>query len=164
MEILDNGIDVFGVSENIVLKSEYFKEFDAEFCDAIENEVIENLLSVSIMQRAGDIDIIKTPIMMSNEGIYLSGYKLKVELIIHIKLKYISKISPNKIGLYNKKRIKIVYIVVPLHYGRENVVDLLRRKRIIVNPYIEDIYCEIKDRNNIYTNLSSIVTADFIKD
>lgn len=164
MNILDNGIESYGVSNNIPIKSIYFKEFDFQVIKELEdnNILIEKILSVNCNIDIGEVNIIKTPIMISNEGVFLSGYKLKVELIINMKIKYMIESVPKTIGFYREKLVKTIYIVLPLEHNKVSMIDLLRKKKIAVKQYVEDIYCERRKENVIYINISAIITADFI--
>lgn len=159
MKFSDNGIEIFGVSDCIPMLSNYFKEFDFQvnqkLCD--NDFEIEKILSVNVNIQIGILNIIKTPIMISNEGIFFSGYKLKVELIIDMKFKYMIQKS---LGLSKNKFIKTIYIVIPLEHNKINAIDLLRKGRIIINSYIEDIYCELRYKNVAYVNLSAMIIAN----
>ncbi|AOR24030.1 hypothetical protein [Clostridium taeniosporum] len=158
MNSLDNGIEVFGVADCIDIRSNYFKEFDFQVNKELQGIIVEKILSINVNINIGDFDIIKTPIMLSNEGVFFSGYKLKVELIIDMKIKYMYE---NTLGLSKDKIIKTIYIVLPLEYNNTNMIDLLRKRKIIINSYVEDIYCELREKNILYTNLSAIIIADF---
>ncbi|MGL4774408.1 MAG: hypothetical protein ACRC2K_12650 [Clostridium sp.] len=164
MRVLENGIEVFGVSEDIELKSKYFKEFDFQFNNPLErvNKEISSILGVNIVIKKGDVSIVKTPIMASNEGVYLSGYKLKVELIIDMKVKYILNTPLPKLTFNNNKILKTIYVVLPLEHNGENMIDLLRKRRIIISTFVEDVFCELNEDNILYSNVSAIVCADFI--
>lgn len=164
MNILDNGIEVYGVSENIPMISSYFKEFDFQLNKKIDNNnlIMDKILSVNVNMNVGQVEIIKTPIMMSNEGVFFSGYKLKVDLVIDLKAKYILESEPKTLGFAKEKLMKTIYIVLPLEYKNNNMVDLLRKKKITINPYTEDIYCEVRGANRIYFNISAVVIAHFI--
>lgn len=166
MNILSNGIEAYGVTENIILTSNYFKEFDFQVTQNIESEeaIIEKILSVNVDINIGDLDIIKTPIMLSNDGVYFSGCKLKVELIIDIKIKYILATESKQLKLVTDKLMKTIYIVLPTENGQGNMIDLLRRKKIRLIPCIEDIYCEERKGVEIYTNVSAIIFTDFIEE
>ncbi|MGG7178589.1 hypothetical protein ACQPU1_13390 [Clostridium paraputrificum] len=161
MRLLQNGTEVYGVSENIIIKSKCFKEFDFQVNTLIKGEKLENILSINVVVLVGEIGIIKTPIKISSEGMYLSGYKLKVELIIDMKMKFMTNSCRNNIGVKSNKIVKVIYIVVPLEHSGESMVDILRKKRVDINTYIEDIYCEVRNYNVIYTNIAAIVTANF---
>ncbi|MGL5086492.1 MAG: hypothetical protein ACRC68_12365 [Clostridium sp.] len=162
MNKLDNGVDVYGVSKNIPMLSNYFKEFDFQVTkeiDEIESD-IDKILSVNVNINASDSNIIKTPIMVSNEGSFFSGYKLKVELIIDIKARYILDEEPKTIGFMSDKIFKTIYIVLPLEHKGNNMIDLLRKKKITINTYVEDIDSQVRKLNFISTNISAIVVAD----
>ena len=155
-----NGIEVLGVSQDIVIKTDYFKEFDFKVNIKISEEKIERILATNVSITVSSIDIIKTPVKISNEGVYFSGHKLKIELMIDIKTKYIINTFENDIGLNSNRIVKLIYIVIPIEKNGEKLIDILRKKRIDVNTYIEDIYCEFRNFNIIYTNISAIVEAD----
>lgn len=158
MEILDSGIEVYGVSEHIPRDPYYFKEFEFQINKKTDNIMMEKILSINVNIDVESVDIIKTPTMISDKGEFFSGYKLKVELIISAKIKYM---VGNTLGLIKENSIKTIYIVLPLEHEKINMVDLLRKKRIIVNSYIEDIYVELREEDIIYINLSAIVIANF---
>ncbi|MBW6409265.1 hypothetical protein [Clostridium weizhouense] len=158
MNSSNNFIEILGVDDCKNIKSNYFKEFDFQSNIKLEDNSIEKILSINVNINIESTDIIKTPIMLSNEGVFFSGYKLKVELIMNMKIKYMFQ---NTLGLNDNKLVKTVYIVLPLEHNNTNMIDLLRKKKIIINSYIEDIYCELREENLIYTNISAIVTANF---
>lgn len=144
----------------------FFKEFDFQTLSKINNsnDFIQKILSISSNINIKDTNIVKTPIMLSSDGVYFSGFKLKVDLVFDIKVKYLNFSADENLSFLNESILKTIYIVLPLEYKNENTIDLFRRRKISITPYLEDIYCLPMTKDSLYTNISAITIAEFLED
>lgn len=153
--------NIMYVNEEEILKEklediECFKTVDLSY--PLKNYNIEKILCVKADVFIGETELLKTSNIMSNDGIYLSGYKLRVELIINHFIKYLDGVS---IRVIRNRNVKIVNIVVPKEKNNINIEELFRKKRIKINTHIEDIYCD-KFEDDIEVNISLLVNCTFI--
>ncbi|HEX9061477.1 MAG TPA: hypothetical protein VF941_14950 [Clostridia bacterium] len=121
---------------------------------------IEDLLSI-----AADIDVISVRLIdtakgISNEGQNLSGHKLIIELKLRQKVKYIAADPAQSVhAAHFENVINSVYVVVPaaLDVGnpavKTSIRTLFKQGRLVVTPYIEDIYGELRDKRTIFKNI-----------
>lgn len=138
----------------------FFKEIS--ICHNINTKVREEIESILYMKAdifIGEISLIKTDKMISNEGVILSGYKLRVELIINEFFKYSSKFSNSSVGIIRNNIIKTVYITVPEKYKNVKIEELYRKKKISIKGYLEDMYCD-KYKGQVDANLTILVNCN----
>lgn len=146
-----SGIDFKGIK--------YFKE--VSICHNISKKIKAEIDSILYMKAdifIGEIRLVKNEKMISNEGIILTGYKLRVELIINEFFKYSTKFNNLPIGIVRNNLIKTVQIAVPESYSNIKIEDLYRKKRIVVRAYLEDMYCD-KHNGAVDSNLTILVNC-----
>lgn len=141
-----------GVSDNLPINIKYFKEdlFDVIFFKKPNSKDIYDIVSVSVDSNVNSMKLLNTPIRTSNEGSKLSGKKLFVELDLSYSIKYTTNSVEKYLYILNSSTTKIVYIVVPSEIDDISIEDLVRRKKIVVQPYIEDLYADIRTPDSIY--------------
>lgn len=153
------------LNKELPRKVKYFSEFlvSGNLFIPQDNPDIDNVISLNVYPRIISSKLVETEIGISNDGQSLSGYKLMVEVEIKEKLKYASKNSDQSIhGISFERIIKSVFIVVPGTVNGYRVCDLVRKKQIIVRPYIEDVYVTIKDNRSIFQNIIILVDVKFL--
>lgn len=147
-----DGVDYIGVDERLPTDIKYFKEelISTVFKKNSENTDIHSIVSVSVDCSIKSLKIINTPMRVSNDGQRLSGKKLLVEISLNYRIKYISNSKKQYIYILKPVINKVFYIVVPKEIENQKIEDLLRRRKIGVNSYVEDLYVHKIDKNNIY--------------
>lgn len=161
---MDNFINYIGVSNNLPVNISYFKEeLFTLICEKKPNaKNIETIISSSIDCTISSISLLDTPIRTSNEGNKLSGKKLIVELDISYGIKYTSDLKEKFLYLLNTCTKKIIYVVVPTEINGVPIEDLLRKKKIGVKPFIEDLYTDSRNPNEVYIR-TLLLTTVYIK-
>ncbi|SHJ45647.1 hypothetical protein SAMN02745163_02022 [Clostridium cavendishii DSM 21758] len=157
-----NSIEIIGIADEFPKSPKYFSEFSIPYDILIpcEKPNISSILSVIIKSEISSLNVIDTPIRISNDGTKLSGNKLMVELKIIEQIKYVSEELTNCVYILPNNIIKTLQIVVPSTIHGEKLIDLFRKNKIIVKTYFEDAYFEIIDDRNIYSNLSIMVNVE----
>lgn len=173
------GIGIYEHIENITL-GQYFTEIAIPEIVKIPDVKpdIEELLSVMVDAKVISLRIIDTPTGTSAEGQKLDGKKLSVELELQQKVKYIADEPTQSVhAAHFTKLVSSIFIVVPkeIKFTVTNptpppatidvtvdVETLLRQGRIIVTPYIEDIYGEQLDNRTVFKNITVLLVAKFI--
>lgn len=129
----------------------------------------EQLLSVAVDAEVISVRLIETAIGISNEGQNLSGYKLIIELKLRQKIKYIADEPTQSVhAAHFEKVISSIFVVVPptIDVGIPpetiSIETLFRQGRLIVTPYIEDIYAELRDKRTIFKNIVVLIDVQAI--
>jgi len=127
---------------------------------------IEQLISIAVDAQVTDVRLIDTAVGISNEGQNLSGFKLIVELKLRQKIKYIANEPTQSVHAEHfEKVISSIFVVVPatIDVGipavATSIETLFKQGRLVVTPYIEDIYCELRDKRTIYKNIIAFVNV-----
>lgn len=126
--------------QNILPKeSKYFKE---ELVSEIltippQKPDIERILDILVWPEIANIKLIETPVGMSNEGQYLSGYKLVVEVNLKEKVTYVACEPTQSVHAAHYETLKSMFVILPPEIDGKNICDLVRADRIQVTPYIE---------------------------
>lgn len=138
----------------------YFKDIDITHELNIEQGYQKILLS-RVNIKVGEISIIKTPIMVSNQGMNFTGYKLMIELICNEVIKYMPKKSNEELAIVRQNIVKNVFVTVPGEYNNRTLQDIVRLKKVIVNPYVEDVYVYEINERKAKINISVFVNCEF---
>lgn len=157
-------IEGTGVSPNIPEHVEYFKEICLveDLVIPFKKPDIESVISVMVDAKVIDYKIIDTPVALSYEGQNLSGNKLIVEIGLHQNIKYVSDSENQSIHAFiNADTMKNVFIVVPTEINGETILDIIRKKRFSITPYIEDVYSIKKDCRSVTNYITIIVNVEF---
>lgn len=124
---------------------------------------MEQLLSVTVEAVVESMKLIETPIALSNEGQNLSGCKLIVELRLREKVKYVADEPTQPVHAAHYDNIlKSIFIIVPCEVNGIPMREYLRRKRVVITPYIEDIYAEMIDKRTVFKNITIFVDANIL--
>lgn len=124
---------------------------------------MEQLLSVMVDPVIESVKLIDTPVALSNEGQYLSGCKLVIELRLREKIKYVADEPTQTVhAAHYENVLKSIFIIVPCEVEGVPIRRLLERNRLIVTPYIEDIYAEMTDKRTIFKNITIFIDAKFL--
>ncbi|GFP74494.1 DUF3794 domain-containing protein [Clostridium fungisolvens] len=124
---------------------------------------MEQLLSVAVEAVVESTKLIETPIALSNEGQNLSGCKLIVEIKLREKVKYVADEPTQTVhAAHYENVLRSVFIIVPCEVNGQPVRNLLSRKKVVVTPYIEDIYAEMVDARTIFKNITIFVNVKFL--
>ncbi|MGL4731129.1 MAG: hypothetical protein ACRCW0_06065 [Clostridium sp.] len=156
-----NGVEVVGISDRLPINPKYFKSIllNNEIFLSEDKPPINTLVTISLDATVGDIKIINTPIRTSNEGEKLLGKKLLVEINLKYKIQYTSYGREHYIYVLDHQTTKTTFIVLPETINEERIEDLLRKEKIEVRAYVEDIYVEVKNSSTLYTSLSLMVNG-----
>ncbi|MGL4910910.1 MAG: hypothetical protein ACRC3Y_00630, partial [Romboutsia sp.] len=104
--------------------------------------------------------LLNTQVRTSNEGKKLSGKKLLVELNISYNIKYTSNSLEKYLYVLKSNITKIMYIVVPKEIDEVNIEDFIRRKKIQVQSFVEDLYAERRTENSVYIRTLLLLNAN----
>lgn len=159
---MNDYINYVGVNEDLPINIKYFKEelIDNIFFKKEDAKPIEKIVSSSIDLKVKSIKLLNTPIRTSNEGKKLSGKKLLVELNISYNIKYTSNSLEKYLYVLKNNITKIMYIVVPKEIEEVSIEDFVRRKKIQVQSFVEDLYVEKRNENSVYIRTLLLLNAN----
>ena len=157
-------IDYIGISTNLPTDIKFFKEelFSTSRFIKDNQPKIKKIISISIDSKIISTKIINTSKKVSNDGQKLSGKKLLVELNINYKIKYLSTNKEKCLYILKHNITKIIYIVIPSEVDNKTIEEIIRKKRMGIKTYIEDLYADIRDNEEIYIRNLILVNV-FIK-
>lgn len=141
------------VQQNILPKeSKYFKE---ELVSEIliippQKPEMERILDIMVWPEVVNIKLVDTPVGMSNEGQYLSGHKLVIEINLKEKVTYVACEPTQSVHAAHFETMKSVFVILPSKIDEKNICDLIRADRIQVTPYIEAIKFRMLDTRTIH--------------
>jgi hypothetical protein len=173
-----NFVEGIGVAkfEDLPISPSYFTQISIPevVCLPEQKPDIEQLISVM-----ADIEIVSTRIIVtpggdvqggiiSNEGQKLTGRKLSVEILIKQKIKYVADEPTQSVhAAHFDKKMASIFIVIPKEFdwgtAKYTAEELLEKGKLIVTPYIEDIYGEQRDKRCIFKNITLLLTVKPIK-
>lgn len=133
-------------------ESKYFKE---ELVSEIlkipcQKPDMEKILDVMVWPEIVDIKLVETEVGKSNEGQYLSGEKLVVEVNLKEKVTYIANEPTQSVHAAHFERLKSLFIILPTEIDGKDTCDLVRGDRIQVTPYIEATKFRMLDCRTIH--------------
>ncbi|MCY6958955.1 hypothetical protein [Clostridium brassicae] len=165
-KIMRNLVEYIGIADTLPTSPKYFKELTVQenLVIPMQKPDIEQLLGVMVEAEVISTRVVETEKGISDEGQKLSGCKLIIELKLHEKVKYVADEPTQSVHVAEyESQYKSVFIVVPCEIDGTDVCELVRRNKMSVNVYIEDIYAEMIDCRNIFKNVTIFVDAVFRK-
>lgn len=156
-----NFIDYVGISSYLPVDIKYFKEelFDTLIFKKKDGKDINRIISVSVICKSNSIKLVNTKASTSNEGQTLTGKKILIELSVDYRVKYTSNSMEKYIYILKNSSTKIMHIVVPSHLNDTQIEELIRRKKILIEPIVEDIYACNRDNDSIYIRTLLLLNA-----
>lgn len=162
---IKNLVEGIGVATSFPNNPKYFTQVSIQetLCLPQPKPDMEQLLSIAVEPIVESVKLIDTPIALSNEGQNLSGCKLIIELKLREKVKYVADEPTQTVhAAHYEDILKSIFIVVPCDIEDVSVRKLLEKNRVIVTPYIEDIYGEMVDKRTIFKNITVFVDVKFL--
>lgn len=172
-----NLVEGIGVADTLPTSPQYFTETNIYevVCIPEQKPDIEQLISVMAEIEVVSTKIIHTPGgtsdrqegITSPEGQHLTGCKLSVELLIRQKIKYVADEPTQSVhAAHFETTMASVFVVVPCQVVTAPGVtvpisDLLRQGRVIVTPYIEDIFGQQRGKRCIFKNITLLLDVTF---
>jgi hypothetical protein len=167
---LRNFVEGIGIADTLPTNPAYFTETSIYevVCLPEQKPDIEQLISVMADIEVVSTKIIHTPVdITSPEGQHLSGCKLSFELLIRQKIKYVADEPTQSVhAAHFETTMASVFVVVPCQVVTAPGVtvpisDLLRQGRVVVTPYIEDIYGDQRGKRCIFKNITLLLDVTF---
>lgn len=154
-------IDYVGISSDLPINIKYFKEelFDTTIHTKMDKNEISKIISVSVNCNTSSIKLVNTKASTSNEGQTLTGKKLLIELNLNYRIKYTTNTLEKYIYVLKSSLTKIMYIVIPSKINDTLIEELLRKKKISIEPYVEDIYAYCRDDHTAYVRTLILLNA-----
>jgi hypothetical protein len=156
MNSLNKAADKLGVTKEFPNNPLFFKQESISETLTIPEEKpdIEELISVIIYPEIVSLRIIDTCVGLSWEGQNLTGKKLIIEFELVEKVKYVADEPEQSVHFahYNKK-YHSVFVVVPNKINCIPIETLIENKKVIVKPYIENIYGKKLDKRRLFRNV-----------
>ena len=128
---------------------------------------IEELISVAVDTHIISVRLVKTAVGKSVEGQVLTGYKLVVEIKLRQKVKYIADEPTQSVhAAHFEKVLSSIFIVVPasvtIDGETHSIETLFKQNRLVVTPYVEDIYAVARDKRCIFKNITMLLNVKVI--
>lgn len=111
---------------------------------------MERILDIMVWPEIVNIKLIDTQVGKSNEGQYLSGAKLVIEVNLKEKVTYVACEPTQSVHAAHYETMKSIFVVVPTIVGGRDICDLVRADRVQVVPYIEATKFRMLDTRNIH--------------
>lgn len=153
-----------GTSHQLPENPTYFSQFSISEILTLPDQKpdMEQLVSVTVKPEIIAFHLIDTPCMKSYEGQLLSGKKLIVELNLKEIITYVAdKPSQSTHAAHFDKTLKSVFVVVPKEVSGTPIETLLKQKKLVVTPYIEDIFAMQRDERTVFKNITVLVDVTF---
>lgn len=160
-----NLMEGIGISHSFPINPKYFTQLSIPETLSIPDlkPDMEQLLSVTVDVVIESVKLIETPIALSNEGQNLSGCKLIIELRLRELIKYVADEPRQKVHSTHYDNVsKSVFVIVPCEVEGYSVKDLLKKNRVTITPYIEDIFAEMLSKRKIFKNTTILVDVKFL--
>ncbi len=141
-------------TQNTILPKEakYFKE--EIICEVLsippQKPDMERLLDVMVDAEVVNVNLIETAKGRSQEGQYLSGYKLVVEVNIKEKVMYVALEPSQSAHAAHYETLKSMFVILPEEIDGKKICDLVRANRLTVTPYVEDVCARMLDKRTIH--------------
>ncbi|MGL5149378.1 MAG: hypothetical protein ACRC7N_02245 [Clostridium sp.] len=159
---MNNGIEYVGIRKNLPQDAKLFGEIN--FYDTIDIDgcvgSIRTIVSATIDCKIVSTKVIDTIKGRANDGTVLLGNKLIVDGEYILKLDYVTTATGKTVFSNCFKYSKFGEITVPPKISGENIKDLNRRKKIRVNPYVEDLFVNICGSNRVNVNINIILNLE----
>lgn len=162
--VVRNMVEGIGIADSFPEDPKYFTQLAIPETITIPEPKpdMEQLLSVAVDASIESVKLIETPIALSNEGQNLSGCKLIIELRLREKVKYVADEPTQTVHAAHFDVLKSIFVIVPCEVNGIPIRRLLERKRIIITPYVEDIYADMVDKRTIFKNITVFVDAKIL--
>lgn len=147
-------------------KALYFNEIDINYLIRLEDneKKINKIISLKVNITIGECEIIKKTIIFNNKsGENFDCCKMSVELILESTIRYMSIDDEPTLEVKTCRQARNIFITIPKYMYGENSVDLLRKRRIVVKTFIEDIYYRLLEDNQINVNVAVFINAEFLE-
>lgn len=133
-------------------KVEYFKEeLISEVLTLPSNRPdMERVLDIAVWPEVQDVNLVETKVGMSNEGQYLTGLKLVIDIKFKEKVTYVACEPTQSVHADQFECLKTIFVIVPEMINNTSIHDLLRSGRLQVTPYIEAIKFRMLDCRHIH--------------
>lgn len=123
---------------------------------------MEQLISVTVDAEILAFHLIDTPCVKSYEGQLLSGKKLIIELNLKEIITYVAdKPSQSTHAAHFEKTLKSVFVILPKEVNGTPIENLLKQKKLVVTPYIEDIFAMQRDERTVFKNITLLIDVTF---
>jgi len=123
---------------------------------------MEQLVSVTVKPEIVAFHLIDTPCVKSYEGQLLSGKKLIIELNLKEIINYVAdKPSQSTHAAHFEKTLKSVFVIVPKEITGIPIETLLKQNKLVVTPYIEDIFAMQRDERTVFKNITLLIDVTF---
>jgi hypothetical protein len=162
------GVGIFDGIENIILGDVFTEIAVPEIVVIPEAKPnMEELLSVMVDAKIISVRVIDTPVGTSAEHQNLTGKKLSIELELQQKVKYIADEPTQSVhAAHFSKLVNSILIVAPPKVPNTAagipIETLLMQGKVVVTPYIEDIYGEKLDKRTIFKNITLLIVVKFV--
>ncbi|MGL5416313.1 MAG: hypothetical protein ACRDAU_11685 [Clostridium sp.] len=143
----------------------YFNELDINHNIKIQDEMnlVNKIISLKANILIGKCEIIRKIIRINDKnGNKEEVCKLSIELIVEEFIRYMSLKNGATLEVIRNKEIKNIFVTIPVNIHGENAIDLLRKRKVVIKPIIEDTYCTILNEKNINVNIATFINVDFI--
>lgn len=162
-------VEGIGIADVLPTSPVYFTEVTIPETVKIpcEKPDMEQLISVMVDAQIISTKVAATPVdVTSPEGQHLSGCKLIVELKLRQKVKYVADEPTQSVHAAHFEHVlKSVYVVVPCAVTINGVTytiqEALRLGKVVVTPYIEDIYGKMTDKRTVFKNIAILLDVTF---
>lgn len=164
MENQRDFVRTLGVSRELPEKPLYFTEISIPEIVKIpvQKPDMEQLIAVTVEPEILSMRVINTECAKSYEGQLLSGKKLVMELKLKQKIIYVAdEVTQPEHAAHYEEVLRSVFVIVPKYVNNIPIERLLKAKKVIVTPYIEDIYAEQKDKRTIFKNITLLIDVTF---
>ncbi|MCY6369540.1 hypothetical protein [Clostridium ganghwense] len=164
MEEKKEPISTLGVASELPEKPMYFTEISIPEIIKIppQKPDIEQVISIMVEPEIVSMRLADTPCAKSFEGQLLSGKKLIMELKLKEKVSYVADETTQPAhAAHYEDVMQSVFVIVPKYVNNIPIERLLKANKIIVTPYIEDIYAEQKDNRTIFKNITLLIDVTF---
>jgi len=155
-----NTVITSGTAQELPENPLYFTQFSIPEILTIPEQKpdMEQLISVTVNAEIIAFHLIDTPCIKSYEGQLLSGKKLIIELNLKEIITYVAD-KPNQSAhaAHFDKTLKSVFVVVPKEVAGTPIETLLRQKKLVVTPYIEDIFAIQRDERTVFKNITLLI-------
>lgn len=162
-------VEGIGIADVLPTNPLYFTEVTIPETVEIpcEKPDMEQLISVMVDTQIISTKVAHTPVdVTSPEGQHLSGCKLIVELKLRQKVKYVADEPTQSVHAAHFENVmQSVYVVVPCNVVIGGVTytieEALRLGKVVITPYIEDIYAKMVDKKTIFKNIALLIDVTF---
>lgn len=147
-------------------KALYFNEVDINYSMTLDSneKKIKKILSLKVNIIIGECEIIRKTIVFKDKfGKEIVSCKMSVELILDSNIRYMSVNDEPTLEFKTCRQARNIFITIPKYMYDENSIDLLRKRRILITPFIEDIYYRVLQDNEINVNIAVFTNAEFLE-